>query len=110
MSKFEIDEQFLTDVFYEETRSFTVVETGERVENVRMTGSKDHPEFDALRSRLADEGFINKVTTFWNGDTVLKPFELIGFKFCKGDQFPCAVALGIAMSVASRAGRKSIRC
>lgn len=107
-NKFNIDEQYLTDVRYEEYRSFTVVETGERLENVRMVGNKDHPEFEKLRTFLAENGFIHRVTTYWNGDTVLKPFELNGFKFYRGDGFPCAIAMRAAFSVAKKHGIKRI--
>lgn len=73
----------------------------------RVVGNKDRPEFEKLRSYLAENGFINIVTTYWNGDTVLNPFELNGFKFYRGDGFPCALAMGIAFNVAKRHGKNA---
>jgi hypothetical protein len=54
---------------------------------------RDHPEFDKLRTHLSEQGFIDKVSTSWNNDTVLKPFSLNGVDFIIGDRFYCASAM-----------------
>jgi len=57
-------------------------------------GTKDHPEFTKLRNRLSKMGYILMETSYWNGDIVLQPFKLNKINFKKGEQFPCASALG----------------
>ena len=57
-------------------------------------GVKDHPEFTKLRNRLSKMGYILMETSYWNGDIVLQPFKLNKLSFKKGEQFPCASALG----------------
>jgi hypothetical protein len=68
----------------------------------------DHPEFTELRESLERDGYIYVQRGWWNGDEVLKPFTLNGFKFKRGNRFPCAAALGIAMKCALESGRKSL--
>jgi hypothetical protein len=108
MTEFTIDEQYFTSVPHSSTMSFTVLETGERYENVSFTSDVDHPEFDKLRRSLGEQGFISIVESSWNGDTVLKPFKLNGMKFRKGDRFPCASAMEIAYNVARKFGKNTI--
>ena len=57
------------------------------------TGSDDGPEFKALRNQLEAEGYIHCQRSWWNGDRVLKPFKLNGFRFSKDEQFACGAAL-----------------
>jgi hypothetical protein len=68
----------------------------------------DHPEFTKLRESLQCDGYIYVQRGWWNGDEVLKPFTLNGFKFKRGNRFPCAAALGIAIKCAEESGRKSL--
>ena len=58
------------------------------------TSTVDHPEFQKLRDQLEELGYIKTERSWWNGDIVLKTFNLNGRKFRKGQQFPCAAALG----------------
>ena len=57
-------------------------------------GTKDHPEFTKLRNRLCKLGYISIEHLWINGDKVLMPFKLNKLDFKKGEQFPCAGALG----------------
>ena len=61
--------------------------------NCSMTGSDDGPEFKALREQLGQLGYIKIQRSWWNGDRVLKPFKLNGFRFNKDEQFSCGAAL-----------------
>jgi hypothetical protein len=56
-------------------------------------GTKDHPEFAQLREQLEQEGYIQVERGWWNGDRVLKTFQLNGVEFKKHDQFSCAAAM-----------------
>ena len=56
-------------------------------------GNDDGPEFKALRNQLEAEGYIECQRSWWNGDRVLKPFKLNGFRFSKDEQFFCGAAL-----------------
>jgi hypothetical protein len=57
------------------------------------TGSDDGPEFKALRNQLEADGYIECQRGWWNGDRVVKPFQLNGLKFKKGSQFSSGAAL-----------------
>lgn len=57
------------------------------------TGSDDGPEFKALRNRLEELGYIECQRSWWNGDRVVKSFQLNGLKFKKGEQFSSGAAL-----------------
>lgn len=59
----------------------------------------DHPEFTKMRNRLEKQGYIQIEHGWVNGDRALKPFSLNGFKFKKHEQFPCASAMDIWLSV-----------
>jgi len=61
--------------------------------NWSSTGSDDGPEFKALRNQLEELGYIECQRSWWNGDRVLKPFQLNGLRFKKGEQFSCGAAL-----------------
>lgn len=73
-----------------------------------VISSIDHPEFTKLREELGNSGYISIQRGWWNGDTVIKPFTLNGFKFKKGGRFPCASALGVSMKCAIERGRNSL--
>lgn len=55
--------------------------------------SEDHPEFAKLREQLGSDGYIKIQRSWWNGDEVVKPFQLNAKKFRKGDQFPSGSAI-----------------
>jgi len=59
----------------------------------------DHPEFTKLRNKLEKQGYIKIEHEWINGDRVVKPFSLNGFKFKKHMQFPCASAMDIWLTV-----------
>ena len=89
MSKFEIEEQYLTDV---------TVHYGYTDDNgveIKTTSSIDHPSFDALRSHLGYRNFIKIQSQWVNGDEVLKDFTLNNKPFREGDKFSCASAMKI---------------
>ena len=67
----------------------------------------DHPEFTKMRNRLEKQGYIQIEHGWINGDRVLKPFSLNGFKFKKHDKFPCASAMDIWLSVKEKKLTKS---
>lgn len=72
------------------------------------TSNKDHDEFTKLRNQLEELGYIKIECKWWNGDEVLKPFTLNGFKFKKNSKFSCASALGIRMELAKKDNRKTL--
>lgn len=57
-------------------------------------GTKDHPEFARLRDELEELGYIKTNRNWNNGDRVLKPFTLNGYKFEADNAFLCASATG----------------
>ena len=57
------------------------------------TVSDDGPEFKALRNQLEELGYIKCERSWWNGDRVVKPFQLNGLKFKKDTQFSSGAAL-----------------
>ena len=67
----------------------------------------DHPEFTKMRNRLEKQGYIQIEHGWVNGDRVVKPFSLNGFKFKKHDKFPCASAMDIWLSVKEKKLTKS---
>jgi hypothetical protein len=100
---FIIDEAFFTSVNITTERSLLSGEDPPTEEDTikvlkgydKMVSyhSEDHPEFKKLRNELEDKGFIHTERNWWNGDVVLQEFLLNGFRFRKGDQFPCACAM-----------------
>jgi hypothetical protein len=70
--------------------------------------TKDHDEFTILRNQLEELGYIRCERRWWNGDVVLKPFTLNGFKFIIGRKFPCADAMKISFQLAKEYRRKTI--
>jgi len=67
-------------------------------------GSKDHPEFTRLRDRLEELGYTKTERNSYNGDRVLKPFTLNGYKFEAGDAFLCASATFMDFKVRKKFG------
>lgn len=87
--KFEINEEYLTDC----PVTFSHNNGGETDEcGMRGYSHVDHPAFDSLRRYLGSNGYI-EIGQGWNGDTVLKEFELNGVRFDVGDTFLCASAM-----------------
>ena len=80
-------------------------------QNSRLEGDAysiiDHPEFTKMRNRLEKQGYIRIERGWINGDRVVKPFSLNGFKFKKHDKFLCASALDIWMSVKEKRKQSS---
>lgn len=115
---FTIEEQYLTDVTirsdftpWANRSELTPDELVEALGNssvATLISTIDHPEFTKLRERLNTDGYINIQRSWWNGDTVLKPFTLNGYKFKKNNRFPCAAALGVSLKVAKKYGRKTL--
>jgi len=100
---FYIDEAYLTDVTirteyprYDNRTDLTPEELLDIIKNpTAMTSisNKDHPEFTYLREQLEQQGFIKVERGWWNGDRVLKTFQLNDVEFKKHSQFPCASAM-----------------
>lgn len=67
----------------------------------------DHPEFTKMRNRLEKQGYIQIEHGWINGDRVVKPFSLNGFKFKKHEQFPCASAMDIWLVVKEKRKQSS---
>ena len=115
---FTIDEQYLTDVRVRtETSLLSDPENPTPDDLIRILKgnhvmvshySKDNDEFTKLRNQLEEHGFIRCQRNSWNGDTVLKPFTLNGYRFKKNVRFPCAAALGVSVKVAKKYGHKTL--
>lgn len=73
-----------------------------------MFSTKDHDEFTKLRNQLEELGYIKCQRGWWNGDRVLKPFCLNGWRFKRNHKFPCAAALKSSIECARKFGWKSI--
>ena len=114
--KFTIEESSITTVTTVETISLYRNRSAEEVSGedlviilkrnptATITGSDDHPEFKLLRDRLESEGYISCQRTYWNGDRVLKPFQLNEWSFKTGDRFLSAGALRVSIDCAKRNG------
>ena len=115
---FTIDEQYICDVTVRTEHDFIKDRANPTHDELILilkghdtmvcTGSKDHDEFTRLRDRLEELGYIQTVRNCWNGDRVLKPFYLNGWRFKKGHKFPCAAALKNSITCARKYGWKSI--
>jgi hypothetical protein len=116
--EFTIDPGYLSSITVEEIlnpysnktelTADEVIQALKHTSTIRSLSSKDHPEFTALRESLECQGYIYVQRGWWNGDVVLKPFILNGFKFKKGNRFLCASALGVAMKCAEDRGSKKL--
>lgn len=103
MQKFKIDINYLTDVMITEQYNeiavkdtLTTQDTFDIINglgNITVTRHEDHPKFTQLRDKLSKLGYINKVTNYVNGDTVLKPFTLNYRVLNTGERFMSASAM-----------------
>jgi len=82
-----VDPELLTSC----VAGFSVV--GGDGESTGVSSSEDHPRFRDTRQWLANKGYIDMVTTWHNGDTVLKPFYFNNVFKQVGDSFMCAAAM-----------------
>ena len=82
---------------------------GEIIIKGSTIGTKDHPEFTKLRNRLCKLGYISIEHSWINGDKVLTPFKLNKLDFKKGEQFPCASALGTRIFAARMMAPKNLQ-
>lgn len=115
---FTIDESYICDVvvrveydFIEDRNNPTPEELVEALKGRSKSYSisnKDHDEFTKLREELGRLGYISIERGWWNGDRVLKPFSLNGWRFKKGHKFPCAAALSNSIRCAKKYGWTSI--
>ena len=118
MKNFLIDESYITDVQVRQEYDFIkdrnnpthedIIKILKGYDKSVSIGSKDHDEFTKLRNQLESEGYIECQRGWWNGDRVLKPFYLNGWRFKKNHKFPCAAALKSSISCARKFGYKSI--
>ncbi len=68
----------------------------------KTRSSKDHQVFTIYREWLANNGYINTVTNYCNGDTAIKPFYVNGVLFDVDEQFPSAGALGTRLKIRNK--------
>ena len=110
---FTIDPEYLTSVtIRDEWNTYTQrgrVPTAEELiliiqgkGNCSSTRSADHPEFAKLREQLGADGYISIQRSWWNGDSVLKPFTLNRRKFKVGAQFSSGSAMGTHLIVRAK--------
>ena len=109
---FYIDQAYLTDIVvrteypcYNDRTELTAEELISVIKNptpIVSSGTDDHPEFTCLRKQLEQDGYIQVQRGWWNGDRVINPFKLNDIEFKKGEQFPCAAAMGIHLKVSRR--------
>jgi hypothetical protein len=115
---YTIDEQYICDVTVRTEHDFIkdrnnpthedIIKILKGYDKSVSISNKDHDEFTKLRDQLEEQGYIKTVRNSWNGDTVLKPFYLNGWRFKKNHRFPCAAALKNSISCARKYGWKSI--
>ena len=115
---FNIDEQYICDVTVRtETSTLENPDNPTDEDLIKMIkghhkivsiSNKDHDEFTRLRDKLEELGYIETQRGWWNGDRVLKPFYLNGWRFKKNHKFPCAAALKVSIECARKHGWKSI--
>ncbi len=91
MEQYTINKKFLTSVIVQYGWKGNGT-NGDTISHV------DHPSFAALRKHLAVQGLISIELRWHNGDEVLEPFSLNDKVFVKGEEFPCASALGFTIS------------
>lgn len=115
---FFIDEAYICDVtvrtehdFIKDRKNITnedLIKILKGHDKAVTIGNKDHDEFTKLRDQLEEQGYIKTERSWWNGDRVLKPFYLNGWRFKKNHKFPCAAALHVSIKCARKYGWKSI--
>jgi hypothetical protein len=118
---FDIDEAHITEVSVKETTSiYKNIPTDELTSDqlVRILKgndlifshhSIDHPEFQQLRDKLEELGYIKTERSWCNGDIVLKKFTLNNkHVFKKGRRFLCAAALGFAIKCEASRGKNYV--
>lgn len=118
MKYFTIPEEYITDVtvriehdFIEDRNNPTyddIIKVLKGYDKSVSISNKDHDEFTKLRNQLENEGYIQTQRGWWNGDRVLKPFYLNGWRFKKNHRFPCASAMRNSIECAKKYGWKSI--
>jgi hypothetical protein len=118
MKYFTIPEEYITDVtvriehdFIEDRNNPTyddIIKVLKGYDKSVSISNKDHDEFTKLRDQLESEGYIQTQRGWWNGDRVLKPFYLNGWRFKKNHRFPCASAMRNSIECAKKYGWKSI--
>ena len=119
MKNFEIDPSHLCGVVTTSYTTFRLVGDDHNLpddikqlfnkdqpQQVKVTGSDDHPLFKELRNTLEREGYIVCQRSWWNGDRVIKTFSLNGVVFVEGGTFWCGSAMGPAYQVAKENGSK----
>jgi hypothetical protein len=112
-AEFTLDEAFMCDVPYRRVLNAKPIESNkDLLDAIKQTnvmiiqGADPHPEFERFRCQLEADGYISVERMWHNGDRVLRPFRLNGFLFKKGEQFPCAAAIGIHLTVLRKYQRK----
>jgi hypothetical protein len=97
MKKFVLKREYISDVT--DTKYMTLnMYDGSTISGMSHARI-DHPEFTKLRDMLEQQGYISTERSWTNGDRVLKPFSLNTLKFKIGEQFPCAAALDVRLSI-----------
>jgi hypothetical protein len=117
-AKFELDEQYITNVNVTAVYDFVKDRNNPSHEDLIKIlkghdksfsfSDKDHDEFTKLREQLGELGYIEIQRGWWNGDRVIKPFYLNEWLFRKGHKFPCAAAMKVSISCARKHKWKSI--
>lgn len=106
MKNFTIDPQYLSSVTIEnvtplyDKNNFTEQELIKVLKNkgsIKSIQTIDHPKFTELRDQLESLGYIKTKRNYWNGDVVVKSFQLNGVTFRVNDSFHCASALSFRM-------------
>ena len=118
IKEFFLDEQYICDVTVRQEYDFIkdrnnishddLIKILKGHDKSYSISSKDHNEFTKLRDQLEAEGYIKTERGWWNGDRVLKPFYLNGWRFKKNHRFPCASALKTSIECARKHKWKSI--
>jgi hypothetical protein len=100
--KYTIDRAYLTSVTIHESWSAydnksdlteeELVKVLKGLDRCSTIRDEDHPEFARLRDTLEQDGCIETNRLCWNGDQVIKNFQVNNTKFKIGDRFLCAAA------------------
>jgi hypothetical protein len=116
--QYNINEKFLTDVTvrieHNPYAGRTDLTDQDLIEAIKYNNTsfsishEDHDEFTVLRNQLEQQGYIRCQRQWVNGDRVLKSFKLNEWTFKKGQNFPCAAALGCSMRTARKFGWKKL--